>query len=67
MAGPIHIVKLLTSIKLSNIKDDGLLAIPMSTSRWYQDTVEEDGKTYHYYGYEYISKLMLINANQVNL
>ena len=41
---------------------DGLLAIPMSTSRWYQDMVEEDGKTYHYYGYEYISKLMLINA-----
>ena len=43
-------------------EDDGLLAIPMSTSRWYQDTVEEDSKTYHYYGYEYISKLMLINA-----
>ena len=43
-------------------EDDGLLAIPMSTSRWYQDTVEEDGKTYHHYGYEYISKLMLINA-----
>ena len=43
-------------------EDDGLLAIPMSTSRWYQDTVEEDGKTFHHYGYEYISKLMLINA-----
>ena len=43
-------------------EDDGLLAIPMSTSRWYQDTVEEDGKKYHHYGYEYISKLMLINA-----
>ena len=43
-------------------EDDGLLAIPMSTSRWYQDTVEEDGKMYHYHGYEYISKLMLINA-----
>ena len=43
-------------------EDDGLLAIPMSTSRWYQDTVEEDGKMYYYYGYEYISKLMLINA-----
>ena len=41
---------------------DGLLAIPMSSSRWYQEMVEEDGKTYHYYGYEYISKLMLINA-----
>ena len=43
-------------------EDDGLLAIPMSTSRWYQDTIEEDGKLYHYHGYEYISKLMLINA-----
>ena len=43
-------------------EDDGLLAIPMSTNRWYQDTVVEDDRMYYYYGYEYISKLMLINA-----
>ena len=43
-------------------ESDGLLAIPMSTNRWYQDTIEEDGKMYYYHGYEYISKLMLINA-----
>ena len=41
---------------------DGLLAIPMSTNRWYSDSIEEDGRVYHYYGYEYVSKLMLINA-----
>ena len=43
-------------------EDDGLLAIPMSTNRWYQDTVVEGNRMYYYYGYEYISKLMLINA-----
>ena len=41
---------------------DGLLAIPMSTNRWYSDSIEEDGRVYDYYGYEYVSKLMLINA-----
>ena len=43
-------------------EDDGLLAIPMSTNRWYEDTIVEDDKTYYYHGHEYISKLMLINA-----
>ena len=39
-----------------------MLAIPLSTSRWFENSVIEDGKTYNYYGYEYVSKLMLINA-----
>jgi len=43
-------------------EDDGLLAIPMSTNRWYEDSIIENGKEYNYYGYEYVSKLMLINA-----
>ena len=43
-------------------ESDGLLAIPLSTSRWVENSVIEDGKTYNYYGYEYVSKLMLINA-----
>ena len=43
-------------------ESDGLLAIPLSTSRWVENLVIEDGKTYNYYGYEYVSKLMLINA-----
>ena len=43
-------------------ESDGLLAIPLSTNRWVENSVIEDGKTYNYYGYEYVSKLMLINA-----
>ena len=43
-------------------ESDGLLAIPMSTSRWFENSITEDGKEYYYYGYEYVSKLMLINA-----
>ena len=43
-------------------ESDGLLAIPLSTSRWVENSVIEDGKTYNYYGYEYVSKLMLISA-----
>ena len=43
-------------------ESDGLLAIPLSTSRWFENSVIEDGKTYIYHGYEYVSKLMLINA-----
>ena len=43
-------------------ESDGLLAIPMSTSRWVENSIIEDGKEYNYYGYEYVSKLMLINA-----
>ena len=43
-------------------ESDGLLAIPMSTSRWVENSIIDDGKEYNYYGYEYVSKLMLINA-----
>jgi len=41
---------------------DGLLAIPMSTQRYYQDSKMIDGQWYYSSGYEYVSKLMLINA-----
>ncbi len=41
---------------------DGLLAIPMSTQRYYQDSKMIDDRWYYTSGYEYISKLMLINA-----
>ena len=41
---------------------DGLLAIPLSTQRYYSDSIEIDGRLYYSSGYEYISKLMLINA-----
>ena len=41
---------------------DGLLAIPMSTQRYYSDVKEIDGRLYYSNGYEYLSKLMLINA-----
>ncbi|RZD38818.1 MAG: hypothetical protein CXT75_00015 [Methanobacteriota archaeon] len=41
---------------------DGLLAIPMSTQRYYSDYKEIDGKMYYSSGYEYLSKLILINA-----
>ena len=41
---------------------DGLLAIPMSTNRYYSDVKEIDGRWYYSSGYEYLSKLILINA-----
>jgi uncharacterized secreted protein with C-terminal beta-propeller domain len=41
---------------------DGLLAIPMSTQRYYSDYKAIDGKMYYSSGYEYLSKLILINA-----
>jgi hypothetical protein len=41
---------------------DGLLAIPMSTNRYYSDVKEIDGQWYYSSGYEYLSKLILINA-----
>ena len=41
---------------------DGLLAVPMSTQRYYSDYKEIDGKMYYSSGYEYLSKLMLIKA-----
>ena len=41
---------------------DGLLAVPMSTHRYYSDYKEIDGRMYYSSGYEYLSKLMLIKA-----
>ena len=41
---------------------DGILAIPMSTQRYFSDYKEIDGKMYYSSGYEYLSKLMLIKA-----
>ena len=41
---------------------DGLLAIPISTQRYYSDSQEIDGEMYYSSGYEYLSKLMLIKA-----
>ena len=41
---------------------DGLLAIPMSTQRYYSDVKEIGDRLYYSSGYEYLSKLMLINA-----
>ena len=40
----------------------GLLAVPLSTHRYVYDTVEIDGRWYSYSGYEYVSKLMLVDV-----
>ena len=44
----------------------GLLAVPLSTHRWVYDTIEIDGRMYSYSGYEYVSKLMLIDVDMEN-
>ncbi len=44
----------------------GLLAVPLSTHRYVYDTIEIDGRTYSYSGYEYVSKLMLIDVDMEN-
>jgi hypothetical protein len=44
----------------------GLLAVPLSTHRYVYDTIEKDGRTYSYSGYEYVSKLMLIDVDMDN-
>ena len=44
----------------------GLLAVPLSTNRYVYDTIEIDGRTYSYSGYEYVSKLMLIDVDMEN-
>jgi len=43
-----------------------LLAVPLSTYRYVYDTITVDGRTYTYYGYEYVSKLMLIEVDAEN-
>jgi len=43
-----------------------LLAVPLSTYRWTYDEVVVDGRTYTYYGYEYISKLVLVDVDAEN-
>ena len=44
----------------------GLLAVPLSTHRYVYDTIEIDGRMYSYSGYEYVSKLMLIDVDMEN-
>lgn len=43
-----------------------LLAVPLSTYRYVYDEVVIDGRTYTHYGYEYVSKLMLIAVDEDN-
>ena len=45
---------------------NGLLAVPLSTHRYVHDTIEEDGRTYTYHGYEYVSKLVLVSVDADN-
>ena len=45
---------------------NGLLAVPLSTHRYVYDTIEEDGRTYSYSGYEYVSKLVLVSVDPGN-
>ncbi|MBJ84551.1 MAG: hypothetical protein CMB52_03435 [Euryarchaeota archaeon] len=44
----------------------GLLAVPLSTHRYVYDSVEIDGRWYSYSGYEYVSKLMLVDVDIEN-
>ena len=43
-----------------------MLAVPLSTHRYVYDTIDIDGRTYSYSGYEYVSKLMLIDVDLDN-
>ena len=43
-------------------EEDGILSIPLSTNRWYSGTEIIDGKEHYSYGYEYVTKLVLIEA-----
>ena len=45
---------------------EDLLAVPLSTHRWVYDTVEENDRTYTYYGYEFVSTLKLVNVDVAN-
>ena len=45
---------------------ENLLAVPLSTHRWVYDTVVENGRTYTYYGYEFVSMLKLVNVDIEN-
>jgi hypothetical protein len=44
----------------------GLLAVPLSTYRYTYDEIVVDGRTYTHYGYEYVSKLVLIEVDLEN-
>ena len=44
----------------------GLLAVPLSTYRYTYDEVTIDGRLYTHYGYEYVSKLVLIEVDLEN-
>ncbi len=44
----------------------GLLAVPLSTYRYTYDEIVIDGKVYTHYGYEYVSKLVLIDVDMEN-
>ena len=43
-----------------------LLAVPLSTYRYSYETVVIDGRTYSYYGYEYVSQLVLLDVDVEN-
>ncbi|MDP6900085.1 MAG: beta-propeller domain-containing protein [Candidatus Thalassarchaeaceae archaeon] len=44
----------------------GLLAVPLSTYRYTYDEIIIDGRKYTHYGYEYVSKLVLIDVDMEN-
>ena len=42
---------------------EGLLAVPLSTNRYVYDVIEENGRLYSYYGYEFVSTLKLVDVD----
>jgi len=45
---------------------ESLLAVPLSTNRYVYDVIEEDGRLYSYYGYEFVSTLKLVDVDTEN-
>ncbi len=45
---------------------EGLLAVPLSTNRYVYDVIEENGRLYSYYGYEFVSTLKLVDVDTDN-
>ncbi len=45
---------------------ESLLAVPLSTHRYVYDEVEIEGRVYHYYGYQYVSMLKMIEVDTEN-
>ena len=43
-----------------------MLAVPLSTYRYTYDEIVIDGRVYTHYGYEYVSKLVLIDVDMEN-